>query len=80
MIDTDATFIQCPTCGATKFRVQRVITVYQSVFIHAVETDGTYYEDGDELGDTLNTENFDAAECGGCGEAVPLAHLFRNRA
>jgi hypothetical protein len=71
-------FRSCPACGSQKFTVQRVITVYQSLFIHAVEPDGTYYEDGDELGETLNTEDVDAAECQECGADVPLTHLFPN--
>lgn len=72
----DPNFIKCPACGSQKFRVRREITVYQTLFIHAVESDGIFYENGDELGDTLHTNNFDAAACKDCGKDVPLAHLF----
>lgn len=74
--------MQCPQCGGMRFEVTRQITVWQTLSLSCTDgaghfdPAGTLEEDGDELGDTVDTGPYRSAACADCGVAVPVGLLF----
>ena len=64
----------CPNCTHNGWRVTRTHTVYEDIWVHDVQADGTYTEDGNDFGDTESTGAIFDIRCEECDLDAPADH------
>lgn len=62
------------SCGSKDWHAYRTHTVYETLMLTNVQPNGCYEEDDNEMGDTVETGDFEEITCSQCDAIAPPDH------
>jgi hypothetical protein len=68
--------MQCPHCGSRTFDVGGPIMIWNQQTIRFIDSLGNYVLEHEELGDTIETHDWEDARCADCNQGIAVGMLF----